>query len=463
VATRKLDGTAKQGHAVVIGGSLAGLLAARAMADHFTRVTLVERDGFPEGPLPRKSVPQSRHVHVLLLKGLLLLEEFFPGFTEELTTAGATVMDTAQDFAWLTPAGWGPRFRSGLEVRTLTRDLLDWLVRRRLARHREVCFLENTDVVGLLSDQAGTGIAGVAIRPRHTEDEAPRTEKQLEANFVVDASGRHSRAPQWLKSLGYPVPRETIVNAFLGYASRLYRPPAGFKADWLGMYLQVMPPDQKRAGVIFPVEGGRWMVTLGGGGKDYPPIDEVGFLDFSRSLRSPILYEAIRSAEPLTPLVSHRATENRVRHYEQLERWPGRFVVLGDAACAFNPVYGQGMTTAALGARALGQCLASAHASTAGRFGNGLARRFQKTLARINRAPWLLATGEDYRYRETEGEPPGWSMRLKHRFLDEVIRLSTKDTAVRLRFLQVFHMLKPPTTLFRPGLLAGILRQAAFG
>jgi 2-polyprenyl-6-methoxyphenol hydroxylase-like FAD-dependent oxidoreductase len=448
---------------VVVGGSLAGLLAARALADHFGRVTVIERDRYPDGPTPRKGVPQSRHVHVLLMRGLLVLEKLFPGLGGELTKAGATVMDSAQEFAWLTPAGWGFRFRSGLDVRTFTRDLLDWLVRQRLASFGEVRFLEDTDVTGLLPDRPGTGVAGVVLRPRHTEGDTARGEERLEADFVVDAGGRHTRTPQWLESLGYPAPRETVVNAFLGYASRLYRRPEGYKADWKGMYVQVAPPEQKRGGVIFPVEDGRWMVTLGGGGKDYPPTDEAGFLEFSRSLPSPMLYEAIRSAEPLTPLVSHRATENRVRHYERLDRWPERFVVVGDAACAFNPVYGQGMTTAALGARTLGQFLAAARATTSGpRFG-GLAKRFQKELARVNRTPWLLATGEDYRYRETEGEPPGWSMRLMHRYIDEIVRLSTKSAGVRLRFLQVFHMLKSPPSLFRPGLLARVLGQAAFG
>jgi flavin-dependent dehydrogenase len=397
------------------------------------------------------------------MKGMLVLEELFPGLADELAAAGAMVVDSAQDFAWLTPAGWGIRFRSGLDVRTFTRDLLDWLVRRRLASRGEVQFREDADVTGLLPDRPGTGVAGVVLRPRHAEGDATGGEVHLEADFVADAAGRHSRTPQWLKSLGYPVPQETVVNAFLGYASRFYRRPEGFQADWKAAYVQVAPPDQKRAGVIFPVEGGRWMVTLGGCGKDYPPTDEAGFLEFSRSLPSPMLYEAIRSAEPLSPLVGHRATENRVRHYERLDRWPERFVVVGDAACSFNPVYGQGMTTAALGARLLGQCLTAGHATGSGPCCDGLARRFQKELARVNRAPWLLATGEDYRVRETEGEPPGWSMRFMHRYIDEIVKLSTKNTGVRLRFLQVFHMLKSPPSLFRPGLVARVAGQAAFG
>ncbi len=429
------------GHAVVIGGSMAGLLAARVLSDHFARVTVIERDRFPEEPVPRRGVPQAHQLHVLLRRGRVILERLFPGLGGELVSAGCPVVDMANDLAWLTPAGWGTRFPSELALISFSRDLLDFGVRRRLSASG-VCFLEERDVLGLLPGAGG--VAGVRVRSRAGEEE-------VGADLVVDATGRGSLAPRWLAEIGYPRPEETTVDAHLGYASRLYARPPNFRAGWKGVYVQVAPPDFTRGGVLFPIEGDRWMATLVGGDRDYPPTDERGFMDFARSLRAPTIHETLQGAEPLTPVRRYRATENRRRHYERLSRMPENFLVTGDAACAFNPVYGQGMTTAALGAEALEACLRGDLA--------GLSKRFQKKLAKVNAAPWMLATGEDYRYRGTEGGTLDLMTRFMHRYMDRVMELSTGDAAVRLRLLKAFNLIEPPTTLFHPYLAAKVLRR----
>jgi 2-polyprenyl-6-methoxyphenol hydroxylase-like FAD-dependent oxidoreductase len=447
------------GHAVVVGGSLAGLVTARVLADHFERVTVLERDRYPDGPLPRKGVPQARHLHALLLRGRQILEEVFPGIGEELRQAGALGVDTAADLAWLTPAGWGFRFPSGLELLAFSRDLLDWCVRRRVAALPRVEVREETDVTALIPTGAGNGVRGVVARPR---DEGRPEGERLYADLVVDASGRASRAPEWLEALGYPRAEETVVNAHVGYASRFYARPRGPRADWKALYVQAAPPGRRRAGIAFPVEGGRLLVSLSGGGRDYPSTDEAAFLEFARSLPTPMLYDVLKAAEPLTPIAGHRGTENRLRHYERMPRWPERFVVLGDAACAFNPVYGQGMTVAALGAAELGRCLAEQPRHEPDGCLSGLAVRFQRRLARLTAAPWMFATSEDLRYREVEGSAPGWATRLMHRYVAAVIRLSTRHAGVRKRLLEVFHMLRPPAALFHPGVLFRVAAQLAF-
>ena len=182
-----------------------------------------------------------------------------------------------------------------------------------------------------------------------------------------------------------------------------YRPAAGFKADWKELYIQQAPPDDPRGGLVAPIEGGLWLVSLIGGDGDYPPTDEAGFLAFARSLRSPALYEAIAGAEPLTPIMGQRATENRLRHYDRLERFPDGVVAVGDAVCAFNPVYGQGMTAAALGAEVLDRWLRG----ESWRRGPGRGRVFQHALARATATAWQLSTGADYGFRTTEGSPQG--------------------------------------------------------
>jgi 2-polyprenyl-6-methoxyphenol hydroxylase-like FAD-dependent oxidoreductase len=207
------------------------------------------------------------------------------------------------------------------------------------------------------------------------------------------------------------------------------------------------------------MEGGRWLVTLAGAARNWPPTDEAGFLEFARSLRNPILYDAIRAAEPVGPVHGIRATSNRLRHYERLADRPEGFLVLGDAACAFNPVYAQGMTIACMGATALHETLAAHRRRHPDGDPTGLARRFQRRLAKINSAPWMLATGQDHRYPATEGAPPPRINALLDRYLDRVVAHSTEDPTVRLALLETFNMLRPPTALFRPSILARVLAR----
>lgn len=435
---------------------MAGMLAARVLADHFERVTIVERDRFTEeGPVPRKGVPQARHVHALLKRGRIALERLFPGIGDELVAAGAPKLDMAADIAWLNPAGWGVRFPSDLAFIAFSRDLLDWHVRRRLTADNDgVRLLKGYDVTGLVPDAAGTGVAGARVRLR---DRMYRGE-ELRADLVVDATGRASRAPEWLEAMGYPRPEETVINAHLGDASRVYRRPPGFRADWKMAFVQAAPPDVTRGGLLLPIEGDRWMLTLVGRDRDYPPTDEAGFMEFARSLRSQIITDAIEGAESLSPIHGFRQTANRRRHYEKLPSQPHNFLVTGDAACAFNPVYAQGMTTAALGAEVLDECLRGQRRP--GADPAGLARSFQKRLARVNKAPWMLATGEDFRVRGVEGGKPNAVNRFMHRYMDRVLELSTKDATVRLALLEVFNLLEPPTAVFAPAITKKVLRQA---
>ena len=430
---------------------MAGMLAARILCDHFGHVTVLERDTLPITPKIRAGVPQARHVHVLLARGQQIIESLFPGITEEFAAAGAERIDTARDFAWLTPAGWGLRFDSGIPVLALSRESIDHVVRRRVAATGRVEFLEDTEAAGLLAERARKAVAGVAVWRRSAGEGST-----LFADFVVEASGRGSRAPMWLEALGYEKPAESVVNARLGYASRIFRRPPSFDPGWCGMFQQAAPPDHPRAGVVFPIEGGRMMVTLSGGGGEYPPVDEEGFLMFARKLRSPAIAELIRQSEPLSAIAGYRATENRWRHYETLQRRPERFVVLGDAACAFNPVYGQGITTAALGAVTLQRCL---NAVPCGR----VAGWFQQELAGNIHGPWTFAAGEDVRYRGMEGASLSLPVRLMHWYVDRVLELSTRDQAIRRSVLEVFHLLKQPDSLFQPQIAGSVLRGLLLG
>jgi 2-polyprenyl-6-methoxyphenol hydroxylase-like FAD-dependent oxidoreductase len=436
---------------------MAGLLAARILADCFDSVTIIERDALPDHPVSRPGVPQARHLHALLMRGLQIIERLLPGLHDALLAAGAEALDVGLDLAWLTPDGWGVRFRSGLSFLAFSRSLLDWSVRQRLAAFSNIYFLQGCDVTGLVANADGSQVDGIKLRPRNQTIELAPNRDWRQADFVVDASGRHSQTPAWLEAIDCEPPRETVVDAHLGYASRIYRRPCELQADWKAQFQQAAPPRRIRAGIIFPIEGNRWLLTLGGGDRDYPPTDEKGFLDFARSLSSTLIYEAIKDAEPLSAIHGFRNTENRLRHYDRLRRWPERFVVIGDAVCAFNPVYGQGMTTSALGALTLEQCLREqARRRQVGDL-TGLARTFHAKLAKVNLAPWMLATSEDYRYLGTEGRSTDRATRIMHGYVDQVMRLSTRSVPVRRTFLRVQQMLDSPGALFRPSVLVRVL------
>ena len=458
-------------HAIVVGAGMAGLLAARVLSEWFARVTLIDRDQLPAGPALRPGVPQARHVHILLRKGLELLGALFPGLDQDLAAAGAPELDWAADCRYFMFGGWKPVFRSGMRGRPCSRALLEWLVRRRVAALAPVRLLEGQEVVGLLPDPSRGRLVGVRLRPRPAHGETGAAgaagdpvggESDLAADFVVDASGRNSRAPEWLAALGYGRPRETTVDAFVGYASRVYAPPAGFRPGWRFLFVRGTPPAEKRAGGIFPIEDGRWLVTLGGAAHDHPPTDEVGFLAFARSLPVPLLYEAIQDATPLTPVAGYRSMENRRRHFERMRRWPERFVVLGDAACTFNPVYGQGMTVACQEALLLGRCLRGL-SGPEGRPGRlrggpfGLGPDFQRRLAQATAVPWLMATSEDFRYPATRGDRPGLSSRFLHRYLDGVLRRADRSPVAFLRYLQAIHLTRSPAVLFEPRVSVPVL------
>jgi 2-polyprenyl-6-methoxyphenol hydroxylase-like FAD-dependent oxidoreductase len=423
---------------------MAGMLAARVLSSYFERVVIVERDEYLQAVEARPGVPQGRHLHALLTRGHRIVETMFPGIIEDCRAAGAEVLDIGRDFAWRTPAGWGIRFESGLESLAASRPLMDYVLQRHIARMPNVELRTGLVVVGLVPGDRGQRVGGVRVRTRDGVSEI------ISAAIVVDASGRMSNAPAWLRALGYEQPAESVVDARLGYASRIYQRRPEHERAWRAVFIQAAPPEQPRAGIAFPIEGSRWIVTQAGGGGDFAPSDEQQYLDFARSLPSGEIYNLIRRAEPSGPITRYRRTENRWRHYERLRRLPEGFVVLGDATCAFNPVYGQGMTTAALHAMALDAWVRDGARSPA---------VFQKALANIIATPWALATGEDKRYRGSSAEPK-WHERLLQAYVHQVMGASAHDRKARLALLEVFTMVAEPTRLFRPGALARVLWSA---
>lgn len=433
-------------HAVVIGGGLAGLLAVRVLADHFESVTMIERDGLATEPKPRKGVPQGHHVHGLLAKGQEILSCLFPDLVPALLAGGAVPGDMGRDFHWHHFGVWKARFDSGICGTLLTRPFLEWHIAERVRVRPNVRILEAA-VDGLAFDPGSNGVTGVRIRPQADGGSV------LMADLTVDASGRGSRTPQWLEALGYHKPAESTVKVDVTYASRLYR-PGPERRDWKGLLISPPAPDKKTA-AIFAVEGNRWLVTLGGSHGVQPPTDEAGYLEFARSFPVSDVYRAVATAEPLTPIATHKFHANIRRHYDRVKPFPERFLVMGDAFCSFNPIYGQGMTVSARAAMVLDEVLRE----RTGRGDlDGLPACFHSKLVDIIDSAWGPTTGEDFRHAEAVGKRPP-AMALIHWYTGRIHERCAYDTSLALAFYRVMHMIDPPAALFRPSVIARALRK----
>jgi flavin-dependent dehydrogenase len=388
------------GHAVVIGSGVAGLTAVRVLTDHFGRVTLVERDRLDGSARFRRGVPQARHAHFLLPSGQIILERLFPGLVDELLAGGAVAIDPGRDVAFFEAGRWHtPRARPTQMSVGVSRPLLEATLYRRVADHPRVRVIPGFEALGLAVDAKGQRVTGVRLRDRNV---GGLSKTHVAADLVLDASGRGSRAALWLEHVGYTPPSETTIDALTGYASRVYRRPAAFSARWTYLFIRPTPPDGPRGGVIIPLEGERWHVTLFGMAADYPPTDEAGFLDFARSLPTPQLYDAIKKAEPLTRITGYRRTENHLRHYDALPRFLEGFLVTGDAVYTLNPVYALGMTAAALESQALDESLREQRRRRRTPDLTGLAATFQRRLRKAVHRPLRLTTSEDQRWPTTK-------------------------------------------------------------
>lgn len=429
-------------HAIVIGGSMAGLLAARVLSDHFTRVTLVERDPL-EGATPRKGVPHGRHAHGLLAQGQRILEQLFPGLGDDLIAAGASSVDLMDDVRWYQPGGYRMRGASDIRGLSLSRPLLEAGIRRRVLAFPNVTVRTAAEVTGLVTSSDGTRVSGAIVARRADAAAPPET---LVADLVIDAGGRGSRAPAWLESLGYERPQEERITIGVGYATRLFARRPDDLPGARAVIVQPTPPHQKRIGVLLPVEDERWIVTLGGWLGDHAPTDLDGFRAFARSLPAPDIYDVIKTATPLDDGTVYMFPMNLRRHYERLERVPEGYVVIGDALCSFNPIYGQGMTVCALEARELAVCLREA--PSAGGLA-GLPRRFYRRAAAVIDLPWQMAAGADFAYPGVGGHKERGTDLLNW-YMRQVQGAATRDARTCRRLVAVSNLLAGPSALFTP-------------
>lgn len=424
--------TDKRGSVVVLGAGMGGLVAARVLADHYARVTIIERDRLPaEGP--RKGVPQGRHVHGLLARGREALEELFPGLTRDVTAAGGLCVDLQNDCRWYQDGNLLRQEPSGLLGLLASRPLLEATVRSHARALGNVTIRDGASCDRLLAE--GGTVCGAVVEGI-----------DVPADLVVDATGQGSRTPRWLADLGREVPEIDQVPVDLAYASRVYRRhPEHLDGDTL---VSIRPtPQVKRSGSALAMEGNRWLITLGGYRGERPPLDSKGYESYADTILSGEIAALMRTSEPLTePVRFHYPKSRRVR-YERLRDFPDGYLVFGDAICTLTPSYGQGMTVAALQALALRDCLGRPD----------LTRRFLARAATLVDVAWGLAVGGDLRLAEVTG-PRTPRVKITHAYHARLRKAAAADGQLALALLRVANLMDRPETLLTPPVARRVLK-----
>jgi len=426
--------------AAVIGGSIAGLLAARVLSEHYSDVVICERDRLPVDITDRKGVPQGRHAHALLSAGRRALEALFPGLADELAAQGALKVDI-EGLRWFDNGGYHARC-TGIEALLASRALLETQVRKRVTALPNVRVVDGCDVDSLIMDSSRV----IGVRTHRVSSGG--SGEDFEAELVIDASGRGSQTPAWLDASGFQKPVEESIRVALGYSTRLFRRrPEHLDGDF-AMIIPSAPPG-RRGGAMLAIEHDRWMVTLFGVLGDHPPIDAAGYLEFARTLPAPDVYETIKNAEPLSDPLPFKYPGSTRRRYERLTLLPDGLLAFGDSICSFNPIYGQGMSVAARQALALRDCLSEGS--------DGFAKRFFTAAAKVIDNPWTMAVGGDLRYPSVAG-PRTQMGEFINWYLGKVHIAARRDPAVTFAFHSVANLLADPPSLLNPRVALRVAR-----
>lgn len=437
-----------QEKAIVLGGSIAGLLAARVLADHFQEVVILERDRLPEKPEIRRGTPQAQHVHFLLKRGVDIIEALFPGIFSALEQDGAESLDMTRDLNMYLHGNWRIPFESGVTIYSASRALLEHHIRQRVSQIANIRLQDGCAVKGYVLNPAQTRLTAVRYQQRLPEK---MPEQTMTADLIVDATGLGSRTPQWLEALGFPRVTESKLKIDVQYATARFRVPPAHAPAWKAVAIYMDPPG-KRIGASNKIEGDQYIVTLVGKLGDVPPTEHDAFRAYAQSLPQADLYDLLMAAEPLSDIVTYRLPANLRRHYEKMAAFPEGFVVTGAAVCAFNPSFAQGMTAAALEAMAIDSVLRKQGLK------KGVGRQMQKAVAKAVDIPWMMATSEDMRHPDVGVKVPMMN-RFMNWYTKQVQNVAAYDTVAHRVFMDVMNMVSPPTQIFMPRVLVRVVNH----
>jgi 2-polyprenyl-6-methoxyphenol hydroxylase-like FAD-dependent oxidoreductase len=438
--------------AAVIGAGIGGLAAAKAVAPHFEKVIVFDRDALPDEPAPRLGTPQSRHTHGLLAGGFRALEHLFPGIEFDLVEAGAVRMRMRNDMRFEVP-GFDPLpYRDfGFDQFALSRPALERVCRRRVEQESNIEFRPRMRATELIASPDNRGVAGVRF------EDTLGTPGSLAADLVVDASGRASPTLGFLEAIGSAKPPTIEIGMDQAYATVVFEKPEDAPTDWLFLLHLPMPPDSSRLGIIMPMEGRRWSVSLCVNHGETPPGDIDGFMAFAKSFRMPTIYNAIRGAKRIGDIARFGMPCSVLRAFDKVKRFPRGLVPLGDSVSRFTPVYGQGMSVAAQEAHVLAKLLESRRGLSHPI--DDLAEAFLAEIQPLLETPWAVAMA-DLVYPQTRGErPPAFRKELQ--YAQALMRLAAEDAEADKILAEVRSLLKPQSALREAELASRVMSMMA--
>jgi 2-polyprenyl-6-methoxyphenol hydroxylase-like FAD-dependent oxidoreductase len=433
--------------AIVIGAGMGGLAAAAAVSRHFEHVTVLDRDTLPSEPAPRIGTPQARHPHALLPSGQRALEQLFPGLTEALEAGGVVKCRAGIDMIWERP-GYDPfPIRDlGFDNLFMSRALLEFACRQRLLTYENVTLLATSRVTEIMASAAG-----VVFGVRH--EDAEGREVMLPADLVIDASGRGGPTMALLKTLGPPETEVTEIGVDVGYASALFDAPEHEPGRWRGVFHMPKAPESSRGAFLFPLEGRRWLIGIGGRHDERPPTDIDGFMAFLKGLRTQTVYDAACRAERVSEIYGFNVPANVRRHFERLPRFPRGLIPIADAVCRFNPLYGQGMSVAAMEARLLDQLLERRKGSADPL--DNLAPAFFEEIQPLLATPWSVSEN-DFIFPQTRGVRPA-DIDRRLQYGAALLALAAQDAEVHKTMIEVNSLLRPATALREPQIASRVM------
>jgi 2-polyprenyl-6-methoxyphenol hydroxylase-like FAD-dependent oxidoreductase len=441
----KLSPLSNRNNVIILGGSFAGLMTAKALSTHYQQVTIIEKDKVHRHPEARKGQPHTQHLHGLLPCALNILNDYFPGFYDDVTANGGVINDLGTSMNWFTHGGFKKNVFLGITGISLSRPLLEHIVRERVLALPNVTLLDNTVAKEFLTSDDKQRVTGVLI-----DDKKNGEATRYDADLVIDCTGRGSQTPKWLKQIGYDEVPTTEVKIDVTYTTRVYkRDPEDVRGRW---WIACTPeaPKERRNGAAFPIEGNKWIVSVGGWHGEKAATDEKEFLAFLKTLPNNNIYDIASTCEPISDIIQYKYPVSIRRNYEKMDRFPLGLLVLGDAASSFNPVYGQGISSTCLQAVALDKLLGEQVKE------QQLAKTFFKRTLKTKDKLWQMSTDEDFRFPETTGARP-FGIRLSNKFVSQLHRATNSDETVCKAFLRVMGLLDSPTKLLYPRMMWRIL------
>ncbi|MEQ5091656.1 FAD-dependent monooxygenase [Providencia rettgeri] len=424
----------------IIGGSITGCIAAEMLSKYFDDITIIEKDSFIPDSSKRKYVPHENHAHILLKKGMELLEKIFPGIIDELNIKGAPYSNLGEDIDWFQYGSWKIKYKSKYRICFSTRILLDSVIRQRILKNNKIKVKDNTSVEKMIVNK--NKVTSLSIRESNNT-------QVIFSDLVIDSSGFGSKTDKMLTDSGISKVESTIIKKHLKYVSRIYKIPSNLVKEYKNKAIIIWSSnDNCNIGLLLPVENECCIVSVGSCFSQEPKPDEESYLSFIKNLPSEKIYNTVKKLEPISDIYYFKYIGSTWKHYEKLHDFPSGLIVLGSALCGMNPFYGQGITMSLSQIRILENNITKLKNAQ-----NTVL--IQKKIAKSLKTPWEVSKTEDFRHQKFHKQVT-ITMKFLQWYSKEFSIFANNNLFAREVQHKVAHFISSPIAIFHPKILMGM-------